>query len=241
MSDEPQKPFSIIDHIYELHDKIEEDLVTLRKDRHNDLMYYPGIVEAVHFLHHHGFAGRLGLSTMDLSKFNRERGPVETATIEKVGNRVQAFLKEMEGEVRTMARDAPASAAPSQQADQDNDAVTAIAVHPVKWVITPRRQHGELIEKISSLLDEVAYLAKASNLPPDQAALTELQRAQLIALLETTLALLKGPLIEKGLLRRALEAAKDGAANSAKKHTELALGYGLGKLAESLLKLLNYL
>lgn len=243
MADAPPKEFSIIDRIYELHDRIEEDLSTLEREHDNDLIYYPGIVEAVHFLDGFGFEGRLGLSTMDLSKFNRARGPVDTATIAKVASRVQSLLKEMEGDVRTMARDAPVSpnAPPPPETDKDHKAVSEVFVQPVRWVPVPRRQHAELITHISSLLDEAVYLARMTNLAPDQAALSELERAQLIALLETTLALLRGPLVEKGLLKKVADAAKDGATSATKKHTEVALGYALGKLAEGALKLLGYL
>jgi len=240
MADNPPQQFSIIDHIYELHEKIEEDLATLQRERENDLIYYPGIVEAIHFLEEYGLEGRLGLSTMDLSKFNRSRGPVETATITKVASRVQSLLKEMEGEVRGVALDVPAPpmTAPPPQMDDDE---RAVVIQPVKWVAVPRRQHGELIAHISALLDEAVYLARTTNLPPDQATLSELERAQLIALLETALALLKGPLVEKGLLKKVADAAKDGATSAAKKHTEMALGYALGKLAEGVLKLLSHL
>lgn len=241
MTGSPPQQFSIIDHIYELRDGIEEDLATLQRERQNDLIYYPGIVEAVNFLEDYGYEGRLGLSTMDLSKFNRARGPVEPATIAKVASRVQSLLKEMEGEVGTMEWNAPVPPviAPLSQTDEDDKAVGEVVVQAVKWVAVPRRQHGELIANLSSLLDEAVYLARTTNLPPDQAALSELERAQLIALLETTLALLKGPLVERGLLKKVADAAKDGATSATKKHTELALGYVLGKLAEGVLKLLS--
>ncbi|MBA3447837.1 MAG: hypothetical protein H0T56_09560 [Pseudaminobacter sp.] len=243
MADDPPQQFSIIDHLYELHEKIEEDLATLQNEWENDLIYYPGIVEAVHFLGGYGFEGRLGLSTMDLSKFNRSRGPVETATISKIASRVQSLLKEMEGEVRSMARDAPVPPmrAPLPQINDDEKVSGAVVIQPVKWVPVPRRQHGDLIAHISALLDEAVYLARTTNLPPDRVALSQLERAQLVALMETTLALLKGPLVEKGLLKKVADAAKDGAISAAKRNTEMALGYALGKLTEGMLKLLGYL
>tara|TARA_R110002074_G_scaffold70151_4_gene163047 strand:+ start:299 stop:1027 length:729 start_codon:yes stop_codon:yes gene_type:complete len=242
MAYDPPQQFSIIDHIYELHDKIVEDLASLHSEHEVDLIFYPGIVEAVYFLESHGLEGRLGLSTMDLSKFSRGRGEVETTTISKVANRTQSLLKELEGKVKSETLEAPASLTKTPPQEIQHPTFTdEVLIQPAMWVPIPRRQHGELISQIASLLDEVIYLARSNNLPKEQAALSELERAQLIALLETTLALLKGPLVEKGLLKRVADAALDGATSATSKHTEVALNYALSKLAQGLLKLLSYL
>jgi len=68
--------------------------------------------------------------------------------------------------------------------------------------------------------------------------LTDIERAQLIAILETTLAVLKGPMVEPGLLKKAARIAKDIAERTAKKKVEEGLGVALGYAGKKLFDLL---
>jgi hypothetical protein len=53
------------------------------------------------------------------------------------------------------------------------------------------------IGAISPLLDSIIVQTKGANEPPDQQILTEIERKQLIAILETALNVLRSPLVEK--------------------------------------------
>ena len=75
----------------------------------------------------------------------------------------------------------------------------------------------------------------------DQAAITEIERQQLIAILETALAMLKGPMVEPGLLKRLGDSAKSTAKKTIEKQAERAMGAGLESLAEALMSLLSKL
>jgi hypothetical protein len=55
---------------------------------------------------------------------------------------------------------------------------------------------------ISGLLDDIVTHVQRANVPEDDQILTQIERQQLIAVLETALAVLRSPMLEKGLLRQ---------------------------------------
>lgn len=239
------RQLAIIDEIYELRDRVGEELTVLRSLDQRvsvDIVEWDGLRDAVEFLEGQQFGSRLGLSEMDLSKFRRYRGYVASSTLVKLGDRVLSLLREIEGDVSAKEDSIliPFNLNNAEKYSEIGDSNNHIVIRAEKWVVV-HKKNAELIANISSLLDEALYLAKANNLPADLSALTDLERAQLIALLETALQLLKAPLVEKGFLKKVAEAAKDGSKNAVQKKSEVALGYALGKLGEHLLKLLGYL
>jgi hypothetical protein len=101
-----------------------------------------------------------------------------------------------------------------------------------------RKSNAELIARISECIDEAVRLATNTNLLPEDRALSAIERAQLVTVLETALQMLKAPMVEKGLLTALKDLSKKGGAKAIEKSSELALGYGLKKLAELLVKLI---
>jgi len=82
------------------------------------------------------------------------------------------------------------------------------------------------IAVIASLLADVIERVTKSNAPPGQRLLNEIQKKELITVLETTLQMLKAPMVEKGMLDRAIDMLRTSAAKAAEKN----LQEGLGKL-----------
>ncbi len=237
MADENGLP--TIDYIYELLEQLdleEKDLKKRKPRKALDLYEFPTICEAVEFLDGQGYGNRLGLSAMDLDKVLRVRGSLVTAVLLKLSSRAQHLLREVEGELKGVSL----STLPLQEEPQEREE-TPFTVLATKWVPLRHDQNGELIATISTLLDDAISLARGSNLPPDRAALTALQRNELIALLETTLAMLKAPLVEGGLLKKTTDAALRGAASGLQKGVEIALSATLKKAAEQILLLLQNL
>ncbi len=68
--------------------------------------------------------------------------------------------------------------------------------------------------------------------------MTDIERAQLVAILETTLAVLKAPMLEPGLLKKAARVAKEIAEKTARKKVEEGLGVGLSYAAKKLWELI---
>ena len=95
------------------------------------------------------------------------------------------------------------------------------------------------IHAVSTLLDGIVQQVKQTNLPPDDQILTQLEREQLIAILETTLAVLKSPMAEKGLLTKARESVGRAAGSAAEKGVQEGLGTMASAAAERLAMLVR--
>lgn len=67
-----------------------------------------------------------------------------------------------------------------------------------------------------------------SNLAELDHLVTTLDRAQLIAMLQTAIELLKAPMIPKGFLTKLSDALKEGAINAAKEKTQVVIGAAMG-------------
>lgn len=82
------------------------------------------------------------------------------------------------------------------------------------------------IAAIASLLDTIIEQATRSNAPAEDQFLTQIERQQLIAILDTALNVLRSPMVEPGLLKKTqgmLRRASESA-------IENGVQYGLGKL-----------
>jgi hypothetical protein len=97
------------------------------------------------------------------------------------------------------------------------------------------------IGAVASILDSIIEQVRHSNLPSAEQALTELERRQLIAILETTLAVLKSPLAERGLLKKAKSALEQAAMKSVEKGAQEGLGQLMGAAGSRLHDLLAWL
>ena len=110
------------------------------------------------------------------------------------------------------------------------------------WVHTGHRKAvKEKILLLSTTLEETLELIINSNLPEDMRAISELERAQLVALLQTTLQMLKAPLVEKGLLRKLAEITGEISKKTAHKKAEQGLGSMLDRAGALLVDLLSRL
>lgn len=84
------------------------------------------------------------------------------------------------------------------------------------------------IAAVAALLDSIVEQTRHTNLPPDQQILTEIQRSQLVAVLETALAMPRSPTTEKGMLWKARELLQKAAGSAVEKGVQK----GTRKLAE---------
>ena len=93
------------------------------------------------------------------------------------------------------------------------------------WKVIPNDPNIKAkIAEVSGLLEQLVRMAKGSNASGDHAALTDIERASLIAVLETALAVLKSPHAEKGLLQKLKDMLGKTAKQAAEKETEEAFG-----------------
>jgi hypothetical protein len=90
------------------------------------------------------------------------------------------------------------------------------------WVLVPTDTKLK-IAALSEILDTIVVQLKGVN-DPQQQALSEIERAQLVAVLETVLAMLKAPMAERSLLSKALAGLRRVAANALENQVEQGLG-----------------
>jgi hypothetical protein len=110
------------------------------------------------------------------------------------------------------------------------------------WVLVqPTDDTKAKIAAVSRILETFVAQLKGTNSSPDQQALTELERAMLVTVLETALQVLKAPMVEKSLLTKSQEALKHVATRTAEKQAEQGLGKLAGEGARMLLDLLKSL
>jgi hypothetical protein len=115
-------------------------------------------------------------------------------------------------------------------------------VNAVQWVtVAGADELSTAIAEAIFLIGEVVQHLEVTNLPPDARALTEIERAQLIIVLETALRMLKAPMVEKGLLRTARTMLKNVAEKAVEKQAELALSAAASALGTGIGVLLAHL
>lgn len=157
-----------------------------------------------------------------------------------------AALKWTRTYLRTLESKLVAESSPSGNDSLDLAADTnppePIQIWTEQWIYVRRgSQAKEIIADVSEWLEEAVRLAKATNLSEDQAALTDIERAQLVAILETTLAVLKSPMVEPGLLKKTARVAQEIARKAASTKAEEGLGAGLEYVGKRLLELVTSL
>jgi hypothetical protein len=169
----------------------------------------------------------LSINPSVLSKFVKMRGVIRKPLVRKVADRLRSYLKSQD-----QAFLQPEVKQPPKKQEKPKPTARAI-VHETfvgeQWIAVRTSSEIQMkIGAISSLLDSIIVQTKGANEPPDQQVLTEIERKQLIAILETALNVLRSPLIEKGLLKKAQTVLKKGAESAAEKGVQ----QGLGKLME---------
>lgn len=241
MSNEEDQGIGAIDRIYEILEMLDDDIRALDGVRHKsvDVFRYQGIYEAVEFLGEFSMSNRLGLSDMDLYKFQRMSGTIDSSVLWQLSGRLKGLLREAEGTIRTIAS-LPAVSVPVPPS-RVSTAEAPVQVITIGWVRNDRDRNAELIADLTQLLDEAVSRARGTNLPPEKAAFSEFQRKALIDLLETAVLMLKGPMIEKGLLSKLGTAAGEGAASAVKKGAEVGLGIVLKRAWDLIVELLKQL
>ena len=94
------------------------------------------------------------------------------------------------------------------------------------------------IAAVSAILDTIVVQLQGTNSSAER-VLTDVERAQLVAVLETVLQVLKAPMVEKSLLSKAQEALKRVAGRTAEKQTEEGLGNAISEGARMLSDLIK--
>lgn len=164
----------------------------------------------------------LGISAPTLQKFLKFKGKVRLHDATKVADRLRTYVRSLDQVTIQPDR----NAAPQRERQERRPA--PLTFEGMQWVAVERiGDTKQKIALISAALDGIITQMRSSNLPPAEQLLSEIERQQLIVVLETALAVLKAPIVEKGLLVR----TKEDLQKAAKDATEKQVQQGVGELA----------
>ena len=178
----------------------------------------------------------LAISPSVLNKFKKFSGNIDTRTARLVADRIVSYLRSLDQKIGVQSF----NPAPKRQ-EQESPAPRTGFIGERWVVVNVSSSITEKIADVSSILDSIIEQASRPNLPPGQLLLTDIQRRQLIAILETTLNVLKSPLVEKSLMRTAGKVLRKGAEAASQKGVEVGLGKLMGLAAEKLAELAKLL
>ncbi|WP_130226031.1 hypothetical protein [Bradyrhizobium sp. Leo121] len=163
----------------------------------------------------------LNINPSVLNKFVKMRGVVSKNLARAVADRVRSNLKSMDQKF--------VAPIPPQRPKRAVSEIAPLTIAGEQWIAIKDASETRMkIGAVASILDSIIEQVKHSNLQPSDQVLTTLERQQLIAILETTLAVLKSPMAERGLLKRAKAALEQGALKSVEKGAQEGLGQLMG-------------
>jgi hypothetical protein len=175
---------------------------------------------------------RLGIDPSVLSKFVKMRGNVPVHVARAVAERLRTYLR---SEDQPFARRKPARKTLPKKANVERQAVAVARMPGEQWLAVGESSEIKVkIGVIASLLDNIIDQTKHANAPPDQQIMSEIEKQQLIAILETALNVLRSPLVEKGLFKAAQKALRKGTKTAVENGVQKGLGTIMAVAAERL-------
>jgi hypothetical protein len=225
-----------IEEVHSLLDQIEDVIADLRSEKREELdvaeIYELSfIVQSV--VDWGATPPQLGVASSLLNKIQKMRGQIRVRDALIVADRTRNWIRTFDQRSQEQLSGPEPIAqnlTPVDEGAKPSAPAPTFSFTAERWIAVG--SSGEIkakIHVISFLLEGIIDQTTRSNLPPEEQILTELERRQLITLLETALALLKSPMVEKGLLRKVGEALKRAVGSAAEKGVQK----GVGKLAEA--------
>lgn len=186
-------------------------------------------------------SSRLAFQPSIINKFLKLGGRVPTHIARKLADATRSYLRSDKDwmERARLNQPRPDPSPPPETPPETPPEPQPFVLKATEWKLIVRTPElEEIVDELIRLLREVMGHATTSNLPPNERALTSAERSQLIAILETAIQVLKAPMVEKSLLKKAKEAMEKGALSAVEKGVEHAFsfsaGFAAGKLSDFL-------
>ena len=182
------------------------------------------------------FARLLSVQPSVLTKFLKPKKPILVRDARTIADRIVTHLRSQESPILEGNHRLFAGVVAEEKRPPP------LVVEAVEWKVLVRTD--ELTQQIAGLIrliEQVIQHATTTNLPDGERALTDIERAQLIAVLKTAVKMLEAPMVEKGLLKKAGSLAKRAGEKAAEKQVELALGGAATVVGGLLMKLVHLL
>jgi hypothetical protein len=188
-------------------------------------------------------AAKLGINAAILTKFLKFRGKVPIHMARSVADRLRSYVRSLD-QVRPRREPPPSDDRTTRRKPPPQRAKilgeTPLTFSAEQWLMVHLTSETKVkIATISSLLDTIISQIKRTNAPPDFQAITDIERKQLVAVLEAALAILKSPLVEKGLLKRACEGLARMSTRAAEREVEQGIGHASSAARQLLVDLVK--
>jgi hypothetical protein len=226
-----------IDDVHRLLGGLENLLTDLRSPGPDRIRVdeLPALFETIHELggwrNTTYLQSQVGINGSLLNQFMQLKGSIRRSDALKIADRLRSYLRSYDQATKSpssLLRRSVLTTKEESKNKKRSENLTIIKAD--RWIAIRESSEIKLkIGAIASLLDSIVQQVRHSNLPPDEQVLTDLERQQLIAILETALNVLRSPMIETGLLKRAITTLRNAAVSAA----ENGVQRGLGTLMES--------
>ena len=225
-----------IDEVHRLLELLDDAHAEIARHRGQkmDASDVPSLCEAVieieGWVNPDAMGGIVGINASIVNRFKRLNGGVRKSDAAAVAGRLKTYIKSQD------------QAVVEQPSSRPKRKPKPFTLHGEQWVAIQLTSDTKAkINIISTMLDSIVENVKHSNMPSSQQALSEIERRQLIAILETALAVLRGPMVERGLLKQARSALEHGAMKAAEKGTQEGLGQMMSAAGRHVMDLLSSL
>lgn len=244
MSDE----YSIED-IHEMLDQLDEAIEWLNsietsKIEVNEiphLYFIIGQLSGWYSIYSSDLPSELNVPPSQLNKLTKIRGIIDAYSALNVANRIKSFLRTVESNhsISPIEETIPEEKSENKTTIPDQK---SFSVNSSEWVLVKKSDSVQNhIHALINIFDNTITRINSSNLPPEEYFLNELERAQLIALLETTLNMLKSPMVETGMLKNVSTSLKDAAKKASNKKLQESFGSILSETSDLITNLLKEL
>ncbi|HZP68727.1 MAG TPA: hypothetical protein VFB29_02180 [Pseudolabrys sp.] len=200
-----------------------------------DIVDLPELIDLAY-----GIDGPIGINSSLLNRIRQIRGRIRKRDAFKIADRYRIFLKSQDQAFAKQVRTQRPKRQTKPTLSTKPHASSSRAILAERWVVLG--SSGDLkvkIGAIASLLDGIIHQINHSNAPPDHQVLSEIERKQLIVILETALNVLRSPMIETGLLKKASSALKSAAKSAVERKLQEGLGSVMHNASERILELLR--
>lgn len=253
-----------MDQLHELIDELEGELEVLNgySDKNIEVSpaHFSGIIETAFLLsdgvgYGSALESLLRVPAPMINKITRNYRSMRVGDLYTIAEKMRASLRSIEGEIAAQTHETLDRKDEEGPIDVPKTTGTAIGtIGPLmaqasatvgypkvvasRWVfLSETKSTKDLIKGISASLDQIIMISKGSNLPPDQASLTAIEKAELIAVLETALQMLKAPMVEEGLIKKLMKLLKGTIQRNAENSTDSAIS----QLSKETLRMLRTL
>jgi hypothetical protein len=224
-------PIDEVHQILELLDEARAEIAR-HQSQNMDASDVPSLCEAVieveGWVSPDAMGGIVGINASIVNRFKRLSGGVRKSDAVAVAGRLTTYVKSQDQAVAERPKRRP-KVKPKP-----------FTIEGEQWVAIQLTSDTKAkINIISTMLDSIVENVKHSNLPSSEQALSEIERKQLIVILETALAMIKAPMVERGLLKQTRSALESGAVKAAERGTQEGLGQMMNAAGRHLMDLIS--